>query len=62
MSVEEVSARDILSKEELAALTQRSDLRGAFTVACNYAMIFGSFALVAKAPSIITVLLALVVL
>jgi fatty acid desaturase len=57
-----MAAKDILGKEELAALTQRSDLRGAITVACNYALIFGSFALVAWQPSIMTVLLALVVL
>jgi len=57
-----MSAKDILSREELTALTQRSDLRGAFTVACNYALIAGSFALVAVSPSVLTVLLALIVL
>lgn len=57
-----MSAKDVLSREELAALMQRSNLRGAFTVACNYALIGGSFALVAVLPSIITVLLAIVVL
>jgi fatty acid desaturase len=62
MPAKAMSAKDILSKEELAALTQRSDLRGAFTVACNYALIAGSFVLVALVPSILTVLLALVVL
>jgi len=57
-----MSARDVLSKEELTALTQRSDLRGAITVLCNYALIFGSFALVAVWPSILTMVIALIVL
>jgi len=57
-----MSAKDVLSREELTALTQRSDLRGAFTVLCNYALIFGGFTLVAMWPSILTVVIALIVL
>lgn len=57
-----MSAKDVLSREELTALTQRSDLRGAFTVLCNYALIAAGFMVVALWPSVLTVLLALIVL
>lgn len=57
-----MKARDLLSREEIRQLTQASDLRGAWSLISDWAWIAGAFALVAWAPSVWTVGLALVVL
>lgn len=53
---------DVLSREEIAGLVKRSDLRGAWAIASTWAIIFAAFAVLATWPSIFTFILALVVI
>ncbi|QNE32326.1 fatty acid desaturase family protein [Sphingomonas sp. NBWT7] len=53
---------DVLSRDEIAALTRMSDWRGAWTVAVNWALIAGAFALAAAWPNPLTIVLAILVL
>jgi fatty acid desaturase len=53
---------DVLTREEIARLTARSDLRGAWAVASTWAVIAGAFALLARWPGPFTFGLALVLI
>jgi fatty acid desaturase len=53
-------ANELLSREEIADLIERSDARGALAIAVSWGMIAASFAMVAKWP--ITFLVAVIVL
>jgi fatty acid desaturase len=53
---------DVLSKEEIAALTRRSDLRGAYAILSSWALIAGAFFVLARWPNPLTFVLALVVI
>ncbi len=50
---------NVFSKEEIAALTARSDLWGLWMIATSWAIVAASFALVAWRPNVLSVLLAL---
>lgn len=50
---------DLFSREEVAALTARSDARGLWAVVSTWAIIAGSFALVAKWTNALTIVIAL---
>jgi len=54
--------RDVLSAEELAEVTTKSDLRAAWLLCCNVLIIAAAFALVAVWPNPLTVLLAVALL
>ena len=53
---------DVLSKQEREALLQRSDLRAWWLVLSTWLLIFGLLLLVGYFPSVLTVLLAWIVL
>lgn len=53
---------DFLSKEELAALMRPSNARGAWTVAANWAIIAGAFALAIAWPNPLTLILAILLI
>jgi len=53
---------DVLTREEIAQLTARSDLRGAWAVLSTWAIIASAFALLARWPGPLTLALALVIL
>jgi fatty acid desaturase len=53
---------DFLSKEELAALMRPSNARGAWTVAVNWAIIAGAFALAIAWPHPLTIVLAVLLI
>lgn len=53
---------DYVSKEELAALMRPSNLRGAWIVAANWAIIAGAFALVIAWPNPLTIVLAVLLI
>lgn len=53
---------DFFTKGEIDALTERSDLRGAFAILANWSLIAAAFALLAHAPGPVTFLVALVVI
>ena len=53
---------EILSREEIRSLNQKSDLAGGWSVLVNWAMIAGCMAAVAAWPNPLTVLVALVLL
>lgn len=55
-------ASQVLGADEIRDLCQASDLRGLLAVATTWAMIAGAFALVARWPGPLTVLLALILL
>ncbi len=57
-----MKASDVLTRAEIAELTRRSDLRGAWEVAVTWGVIIATFVGVALHPRWWTVLLALVVL
>ena len=57
-----VKATSILSREEIAALTEKSDLRGAWEVFATWASIVLTMAAVALVPRWWTIAIALVVL
>jgi fatty acid desaturase len=54
--------RDLLPREQLQRFQRRSDLRGAWMLACNWALVAAAFALVARWPGLASVLAALVLL
>jgi fatty acid desaturase len=54
--------REVLSREEIDSLLEVNDLRGALTIALNWAIVFAAMWLVAVAPNVLTVLLAVVVI
>lgn len=62
MTTAKKTLKELFSPEEIKALVRPSDLRGAWEVLTTWAMIAGSFALVAWWPHLWTVLVALVVL
>ncbi len=51
--------RNVLTRDEIATLTQRSDWRGAWAIVSSWAMVAAAMALVAWYPNILTVVLAL---
>ncbi len=53
------SWREVLSREEIDSLLEVQDWRGWFTIGLNWAIVFASCALVAWAPSPLTILVAL---
>jgi fatty acid desaturase len=53
---------ELLSREEIAGLTKASNGRGLLSLSISYALIAGSFALVAWQPNALTIVAALVVL
>jgi len=55
-------ANELLTREEIAALIERSDARGALAVLVSWGMIAGSFALLARFPHPLTFVLAVVVI
>jgi fatty acid desaturase len=56
------AVRELLSRDEMKALTERSDLRGAWALASTWAIIFGTFAALAAFPHPAMFVLAVVVL
>lgn len=54
--------RDLFTREEMAQLTSRSDLRGAWAIASTWGIIAAAMALLAAWPNPFTFLLALVVI
>lgn len=56
------SITNVLSSEEIRALTRASDVAGVRAVAASWGLIAAAFSLVAWAPNVLTVLVALVVL
>ncbi len=59
---EATSWQDALSRDEIADLLEMRDWRSWVSIAVNWALVCASFALVAYAPSVATVLLALFVI
>lgn len=57
-----MQVRQVLTQEELASLTARSDLRAAWLLVCNVLIAAGAFALAALWPNPLTVLLAVALL
>lgn len=55
-------AKDVFSREEIRALTRKSDLHGLLAVVVSWSLIAASFALVAWRPNLATVLVALTLL
>jgi len=54
-----MQAGDIFTKSDIKRLTRRSDLRGAWAIAANWAVIAFAFALVARWPNPLSVVVAL---
>jgi fatty acid desaturase len=59
---ETVDWRDALSRDEIRDLLQHRDLRSWGSLAVNWGLIFGCFAVVAAWPNLLTILVALVVI
>lgn len=57
-----MNVRAMLSKEELAAVTARSDLRGAWLVLCNWLITAAAFVIAALWPHPLTLMLAIFLL
>lgn len=57
-----MKATDVLSREEIKDLLKLSNLRGFFALATTWAMIIGSFMLVAYFPNILTFFIALIII
>lgn len=57
-----MTVTDYLSKDELAALMRRSDVRAWWTVAMNWAIIAGAFALAIAWPNPLTIVLAVLLI
>ncbi|PLW68968.1 fatty acid desaturase family protein [Pseudohalioglobus lutimaris] len=57
-----MQASDFLSKDEIRAFTQRSDLAGTWMVACNWLLIFVVFAMAISWTNPLTLLLAVLLL
>ena len=53
---------EVLSAEELAAVTKKSDWRGLWVVFCQWAVTVGIFAVVALVPNPLTIVLAILLL
>ena len=54
--------REVLTPEEIRDLHRISDLRAWASIAIDWGMIFGSFALVAYRPNLLTIILALFII
>lgn len=57
-----VALRDVLSREEVAELTRKSDLRGAWAIAQVWLVVAATFALLAAFPNPLTFVLAVFIL
>lgn len=57
-----IKAKDLLSKEEIATLTAKSDLRGAWALISTWGIVFGALAVAARWPHPLTFLLAVIVI
>ena len=57
-----IAIRDVLSREEMAALCRKSDLRGAWAILQVWLCIAATFALLAAYPNPLTFLLAVFIL
>jgi fatty acid desaturase len=57
-----VNVKDIMSTEELSVISERSNLRGAWLVACNYSITAGIFAMMALWPNPLTIVLGILLL
>lgn len=57
-----VNAREILTKEEIKDLLQRSNLKAAWEVTFTWGVIIATFAMVAIWPNVFTIILALILL
>lgn len=57
-----MTVTDYLSKDELAALMRRSDIRAWWTVAVNWAIIAGAFAIAIAWPNVVTIPLAVLLI
>jgi fatty acid desaturase len=53
---------EFFTKDEITALSERSDLRGAVAIAGNWALVAGAFVLLAQAPGPLTFVVALCVI
>ena len=62
MSQQSLHVRDVLSRDEIRDLTRASNWRGALSLVSDWAVIAGSFALVAHQPDALTILAALVLI
>jgi fatty acid desaturase len=56
------SWRDVITPTELEQLLARSHWRGALSIALDWGLVFASFALVAAAPNVLSVIVALAVI
>ena len=54
--------QNYLSKEEIHSLTQKSDLRGAWMVFCNWALIALAFAIAYRWPNLLGIIIAILML
>src|SRR5688572_14799225 len=59
---ERIRMRDLLSAEEIASLSEKSNVRGALEVAYTWGVIIATFVAAALWPSVWVILLSLVVL
>jgi fatty acid desaturase len=57
-----MTVKDVLTADELAALSQRSNLRAAWLVLVNYAITAGTFAVMALWPNPLTIVCGVIVL
>ncbi|MCB1683880.1 MAG: fatty acid desaturase family protein [Pseudomonadales bacterium] len=57
-----MNVKDVLSSEELARISRRSDLQAAWLVVCNYGITAGIFAMMALWPNPLTILLGIILL
>jgi len=57
-----MNIKDVLTDDELRTLTTKNDLRGAWIVCCQWALVIGIFAAVAIWPNPLTILLAVILL
>lgn len=57
-----MNVKDVLSSEELARISRRSDLQAAWLVVCNYSITAGIFAMMALWPNPLTILLGIILL
>ena len=57
-----MNPKDVLTADELAALSRRSDLQAAWLVVVNYAITAAAFALMALWPNPLTIVVGAIVL
>lgn len=57
-----IKAKDLLSKEEIAAFTAKSDLRGVWAIASTWGIVASALAMAARWPHPLTFLLAVIVI